>query len=273
MATDIRQFFDKEYRDILKNAPAKSQKIRLKSLVYTDEFEKHGVKRKSFYTNFYSTFKKNMSSVLSVSEREYSGDNRKNLLSNDNKDGIVQAMLAMRNKLFEKAQYSNMEKAYKAGYDVPQKALGIEFDKNDVIDNTTVVKLKEEFMSDVDRFIYDLAERIDKIVDENDEKKKKNGWKWVALSAALFAAVDAMEYRLGYIAIEPFRLAFRTGAMHGILKGTKKKDLKIQKFIWETTSTKPCENCLALDGTEVTKQQAERFLHPNCHCTLTLIVR
>jgi hypothetical protein len=179
----------------------------------------------------------------------------------------------MRNQLFDQAQYSNMEKAYKSGYDIPEKIIGVKLTDEDRTDNTDISKSKEEFKADIDRFIINLSERIDKIISEHEEKQEKGmGWTWAALSAALFATIDAMEYRIGYIAIEPFRLSYRLGAVHGIVKAAKKKGITIKKWLWETTSTNPCENCLALDGTEITMEEAERFLHPNCQCTLTIIV-
>ena len=273
MGTNISEFFTEEYGDIFQRDNVKEEKIRFKSFVYPEEFKKYSTRRKSLYTDSYSKLKKELRDILNTSENQFRKKNRRKIITGDNKEGIALAMLAMRNKLFEQAQYSNMEKSYKSGYDIPEKVLGVKFTRDERADSAAIRNAKEEFESDVDRFIADMAERVDGIIDKHEEKKEKGiNWTWVALGTALFAAVDAMEYRMGYIAVEPFRLSFRAGAVHGIVKGMKKKDLKIKKWIWETTSVKPCENCQAIDGTAVTLEQAERFLHPNCKCTLTLIV-
>jgi len=274
MVTDITKFFNKESGSTFQKKPAKEQKIHFDSFNYTDEFKKHSDRRKSFYTKYYSNLKKELRTVLNLSEREYNKGNRKKVMSGDNKEGIALAILAMRNQLFEQAQYSNMEKAYKSGYDIPENKIGVKLTNEDRTDIAAISKVKDEFRSDVDRFVTDMADRIDKIVDQHEEKEENGiNWTWIALGVALFAAVDAMEYRMGYIAVEPFRLSFRAGAIHGIVKATKKNGLKVQKWLWETTSVKPCERCQSIDGTEVTLEQAERFLHPNCKCTLTIVVK
>ncbi|OGM08202.1 hypothetical protein A2Z67_06320 [Candidatus Woesebacteria bacterium RBG_13_36_22] len=272
MGTDIEKFFkDEGYTFLTK--PAKEQKIHFKNFVYTDEFKKYSIRRKSYYTDYYSKLKKDLYGILKSSENKFQKNGRRKILDGGNKEGIALAILAMRNQLFDQAQYSNMEKAYKAGYDIPEKIIGVKLTDDDRTDHTDISKSNDEFRADIDRFIINLSERIDKIIGEHEEKQEKGmGWTWVALSAALFAAIDAMEYRIGYIAIEPFRLSYRLGAVHGIVKAANKKGITIKKWLWETTSANPCENCLALDGTEVTMEEAERFLHPNCQCTLTIIV-
>lgn len=270
MGTDIKLLLEQDYGYCF--SLKDEQRIKIPSLVYGHELQHYSTKRRSFYVNFFEKLKRDLSDILNISESDYKKGSKK-LVSEYSKESIAMAMLAMRGQLIKEAQYDNMEKVYKMGYDIPSKIFNEEISEEERSNERRIIQIKDDFDNDIDRFIGDLADNVDDIIDRYEFKSKNNSeWTWAALMVAVFGGVSALEYRLRLISIEPFRLAYRYGALDGVNKVLEKKGLKVQRYLWEATGADPCDECTALDGTEVSWEKVQQFAHPNCQCTITLIV-
>lgn len=267
MKTDMKILLQQEYGYTF--AKESTQKIIIPSMIYGPELEKFGIKRKSLYMSYFQKMKKDVGNILGDSEKEFSSTKK---VSEFSRESIAMAILAMRNQLHKQAQIENMQAIYKMGYDIPTKILNESLDE-ERNNNSRLRQIKEEYELDIDSFIEDLAERVDSEIDEFEYKIKKDiNMEWTALMTAVYGGVIAYEYRLRLIAQEPFKNAYRLGILDGMNRGIEKKNLILQKYIWEATGPNPCDNCIALDGTEVSWDKAQSFLHPNCHCSISIIV-
>jgi hypothetical protein len=268
--TDINIFFTDDLLKLQKEI--ESEIFRFDSFIYPAIFEEMAKERKEKYIKIFTGIKPKIEKILKDAEKGYDKTARV-LLDYNNKENIAMAILAMRNQLIEHSNIDKIDNAYMNGYDIPQKNMGYQLESKDINDKKAIEKLKNEYRDDIDRFIEDFSQKIDGISDQYDNKKKKGlKWTWIALIAALFGSVDSLNYRLSLISKEPFRKSFRRGAVHGIGKIVNKKEKKIIRIVWETTGINPCENCQAMDGREISLEEAESYLHPNCSCTLQVVI-
>jgi molecular chaperone GrpE (heat shock protein) len=271
--TNIELFFKD---DLLKlEQDSKFEDYIFSSVVYPKIFEDLAKKRKEKYIKIFNGIKSKIEKILKNAENGFN-KTAKVLIDSKNKESIALAILAMRNELIDNKN-SNIDligDSYKSGHEIPQKVMNYKLEEKDIINDKVINLLKEYYKNDINKFIEDFSERIDNISDEYDKKRRKNiNWTWAALLAAILGVSDSLNYRLSLIAKEPFRKAFKMGIVNGIEKIVDKQNKKIVKILWQTTGDNPCENCQSLDGQEISLEEAEGYLHPNCSCTLRVIVK
>lgn len=271
--TNIELFFKDDLLKLEKES--KFETYIFNSVVYPEIFEDLAKERKEKYIKIFNGIKSKIEKILKNAENGFDRT-AKVLINSENKESIALAILAMRNELIDNKN-SNMNlmgDTYKSGYEISQKVMKYKLEEKDIGNDKVVNLLKEYYENDINKFIEDFSERIDSISDIYDKKNKKNiNWTWAALLAAILGVSDSLNYRLSLIAKEPFRKAFKMGIIHGAKKIVDIQNKKIVKIIWQTTGENPCESCQALDGQEIAIEEAESYLHPNCSCTLKIVVK
>ena len=270
--TNIELFFKDDLLKLEKES--KFETYIFNSVVYPEIFEDLAKERKEKYIKIFNGIKSKIEKILKNAENGFDRT-AKVLINSENKESIALAILAMRNELIDNKN-SNMNlmgDTYKSGYEISQKVMKYKLEEKDIGNDKVINLLKEYYENDINKFIEDFSERIDSISDVYDKKNKKNiNWTWIALLAAILGVSDSLNYRLSLIAKEPFRKAFKMGIIHGAKKIVDIQNKKIVKIIWQTTGENPCEDCQALDGQEISIEEAEGYLHPNCSCTLKIVV-
>jgi hypothetical protein len=271
---DIISFFKNDIIRLEKESNL--SEYRLGTFLYPAVFEDMAREREEKYIKIFNNIKNRIEKIIKDAERGY--DKTATILLNDNdKESIALAILGMRNELLNdnNSNINLIGDSYKSGHTIPQKVIGYQLTEEDIVGNKRVIEsLREEFIGDIDRFIEDFSNKIDNISDDYDNKVKNGSlWTWSALLLLLLNVHKSLYYRLSLISKEPFRKAYRKGMIHGAEKIVEKQGMEIVSILWETTGTNPCENCQSLDGQEISLKEAESFLHPNCACTLRIIVR
>jgi hypothetical protein len=273
MSTNIETFFKKDLIRFEKESNFETYVFN--SVVYPKIFEDMAKKRKEKYIKIFSGIKPKIEKIIKDAEIGFD-KTAKHLLIGKNKEDIAIAILAMRNELINNKN-SNIDligDPYISGQSESSKVMKYKLEEKKMVNNKVVDFLKEEYKEDINRFIEDFSEKIDNISDIFDKKKNKGiNWNWVMLLTSIIAAIDSYEYRLSLISTEPFRKAFKLGIIHGIEKVVEEQNREIVNVIWQTTGDNPCEDCQALDGQEISISEAESYLHPNCSCTLRVVVR
>jgi hypothetical protein len=271
--TNIELFFKGDLLDIEKES--KYDTYSFDSVVYPKVFEDMSAKRAKKYVEILDSIKSKIDKVVKDAELGFNKKSR-NLLSNKNKNDIAEEIILLRNEFIDNknSEIDLIGDSYVSGQNESAKVMNSIIDEKDLYNESVVIALKDEFEEDVNNFIEDFSNKIDNVLDNFDKKNRERiSWTWVIVLSMLLNIVSSLEYRIALIAKEPFRKAFKLGVVHGIEKIVEKENREIISIMWYTTGHNPCENCKLLDGQEISIQEAESYVHPNCSCTLRVLVK
>lgn len=271
--TNIELFFKDDLLNIDKESKYKTYSFD--SVVYPKVFEDMSKKRIEKYVEILNSIKDKFAEVVKGAELDFNKKSR-NLFSNKNKDNIAEEIISLRSKFIDNknSEINLIGDSYISGQNESAKVMNINIDENELYSEDIIERIKNEYEEDVNSFIEDFSNKIDVTLD-NFDKKNRDGisWTWVIILSALFNIISSLEYRISLIAKEPFRKAFKLGVVHGIEKIVRKENIEIKSVMWYTTGHNPCEACKSLDGQEISIKEAESFVHPNCSCTLRIVVK
>lgn len=271
--TNIELFFKDDLLNIDKES--KYDTYSFDSVVYPKVFEDMSKKRTEKYTEILNSIKGRISQVVKDAELDFNKKSKK-IFSNKNKDDIAEDLMFLRNRFIDNknSEINFIGDSYISGQNESAKVMNVSIDEKDLYNESVVIALKDEFEEDINNFIEDFSNKIDNVLDNFDKKNREGiSWTWVIVLSMLLNIVSSLEYRITLIAKEPFRKAFKLGVVHGIEKIIEKENREIISIMWYTTGHNPCENCKSLDGQEISIQEAESFVHPNCSCTLRIVVK
>lgn len=271
--TNIELFFKDDLLNIDKESKYKTYSFD--SVVYPKVFEDMSKKRSEKYIEILNSIKNKIAKIVKDAELDYNKKSR-SLFSNKNKDNIAEEIISLRNKFLDNknSDINLIGDSYVSGQNESAKVMNNSIDEKELYNETVISRIKDEYEEDINNFIDDFANKIDIALDNFDKKNREGiSWTWVIILSMLFNIISSLEYRVTLIAKEPFRKAFKLGIVHGIEKIIEKENREIVSVMWYTTGHNPCEDCKSLDGQEISIQEAESYVHPNCSCTLRVIVK